>query len=103
MSKSDGNFITINNLKNNNINGQVIRLSILGTHYRQPLDWNLKILEINKKILENWYSLYSPNDDEISNELLNILLDDLNTPKFITSIHSLYNKAKLGILLLKKI
>ena len=93
MSKSDGNFITINNLKNN-INGQVIRLSILGTHYRQPLDWNLKILEINKKILENWYSLYSPNDDEISNELLNILLDDLNTPKFITSIHSLYNKAK---------
>ena len=96
MSKSDGNFITINNLKNNNINGQVIRLSILGTHYRQPLDWNLKILEINKKILENWYSLYSPNDDEISNELLNILLDDLNTPKFITSIHSLYNKAKAG-------
>ncbi|MCX7336719.1 MAG: cysteine--tRNA ligase, partial [Pelagibacterales bacterium] len=56
----------------------------------------LKILEINKKILENWYSLYSPNDDEISNELLNILLDDLNTPKFITSIHSLYNKAKAG-------
>lgn len=102
MSKSDGNFITINNLKNNNINGQVIRLSILGTHYRQPLDWNLKILEINKKILENWYSLYSPNDDEISNELLNILLDDLNTPKFITSIHSLYNKAKAGDVTAKK-
>ncbi len=101
MSKSDGNFITINNLKNN-INGQVIRLSILGTHYRQPLDWNLKILEINKKILENWYSLYSPNDDEISNELLNILLDDLNTPKFITSIHSLYNKAKTGDATAKK-
>jgi cysteinyl-tRNA synthetase len=48
MSKSDGNFITINNLKNN-FNGQVVRLSILGTHYRQPLDWNLKILETNKK------------------------------------------------------
>ena len=102
MSKSDRNFITINNLKNNNINGQVIRLSILGTHYRQPLDWNLKILEINKKILDNWYSLYSPNDDEISNELLNILLDDLNTPKFITSIHSLYNKAKTGDTIAKK-
>ncbi len=77
-------------------------MSILGTHYRQPLDWNLKILEINKKILENWYSLYSPNDDEISNELLNILLDDLNTPKFITSIHSLYNKAKTGDATAKK-
>ena len=101
MSKSDGNFITINNLKNN-INGQVVRLSILGTHYRQPLDWNLKILETNKKILENWYSFYSPNEDEISDELLNILLDDLNTPKFITSIHSLYNKAKNGDAAAKK-
>ncbi|MEY3113156.1 MAG: hypothetical protein RLZZ439_4, partial [Pseudomonadota bacterium] len=88
MSKSDGNFITINNLKNNNINGQVIRLSILGTHYRQPLDWNLKILETNKKILENWYSFYSPNEEHICDEIFNILLDDLNTPKFITSIHS---------------
>ena len=95
MSKSDGNFVTINNLKNN-FNGQIVRLSILGTHYRQPLDWNLKILETNKKILENWYSLYSPNEDEISDELFNILLDDLNTPKFITNIHSLYKKAKTG-------
>ena len=101
MSKSDGNFVTINNLKND-FNGQIVRLSILGTHYRQPLDWNLKILETNKKILENWYSLYSPNEDEISDELFNILLDDLNTPKFITNIHSLYNKAKTGDVYAKK-
>jgi cysteinyl-tRNA synthetase len=101
MSKSDGNFVTINNLKNY-FNGQIVRLSILGTHYRQPLDWNLKILETNKKILENWYSLYSPNEDEISDELFNILLDDLNTPKFITKIHSLYNKAKTGDVEAKK-
>ena len=101
MSKSDGNFITINNLKNN-FNGQLVRLSILGTHYRQPLDWNLNILETNKKILDNWYNLYSPSEDEISDEIFNILLDDLNTPKFITSIHSLYNKAKTGDDLAKK-
>ena len=92
---------TINNLKND-FNGQIVRLSILGTHYRQPLDWNLKILETNKKILENWYSLYSPNEEEISDELFNILLDDLNTPKFITNIHSLYNKAKTGDVEAKK-
>jgi cysteinyl-tRNA synthetase len=101
MSKSDGNFVTISNLKND-FNGQIVRLSILGTHYRQPLDWNLKILETNKKIIENWYSLYSPNEDEISDELFNILLDDLNTPKFITNIHSLYNKAKTGDVEAKK-
>jgi len=95
MSKSDGNFITINNLKNN-FNGQIVRLSILGTHYRQPLDWNLKILETNKKILENWYSFYTPESEEINDEIFNILLEDLNTPKFITTIHSIYNKAKAG-------
>ena len=95
MSKSEGNFVTINNLKNN-FNGQIVRLSVLGTHYRQPLDWNLKILETNKKILENWYTFYSSENEEINDELLNILLDDLNTPKFITNIHSLYNKAKTG-------
>ena len=101
MSKSDGNFVTINNLKKI-FNGQIVRLSILGTHYRQPLDWNLKILETNKKILENWYSFYSPEKEEISEELFNILLDDLNTPKFITSIHSLYNRAKTGDAAAKK-
>jgi cysteinyl-tRNA synthetase len=101
MSKSDGNFVTINNLKKI-FNGQIVRLSILGTHYRQPLDWNLKILETNKKILENWYSFYSPEKGEISEELFNILLDDLNTPKFITSIHSLYNRAKTGDAAAKK-
>ena len=95
MSNSDGNFVTITNLKKT-FNGQIVRVSILGTHYRQPLDWNLKILETNKKILENWYSFYSPEKEEISEELFNILLDDLNTPKFITSIHSLYNRAKTG-------
>lgn len=101
MSKSEGNFVTINNLKKN-FNGQIVRLSILGTHYRQPLDWNLKILETNKRILENWYSFYSPEKEEISEELFNILLDDLNTPKFITSIHSLYNRAKTGDATAKK-
>ncbi|NCU55294.1 MAG: cysteine--tRNA ligase, partial [Candidatus Fonsibacter ubiquis] len=85
-----------------NFNGQIVRLSVLGTHYRQPLDWNLKILETNKKILENWYTFYSAENDEINDELLNILLDDLNTPKFITNIHSLYNKAKTGDTTAKK-
>jgi cysteinyl-tRNA synthetase len=101
MSKSDGNFVTINNLKNN-FNGQIVRLSILGTHYRQPLDWNLKILETNKKILESWYSFYTPDSDEINKELFSILLDDLNTPQFITNIHSIYNSAKAGNVSAKK-
>ncbi len=95
MSKSDGNFISIQDLKQN-YNGQIVRLAILGSHYRQPLDWNLKILDTNKKILEGWYEYYTGEHAELDDEFLNILLDDLNTPQFITHLHNLFSKVKTG-------
>lgn len=95
MSKSDGNFISIQDLKKN-YNGQIVRLAILGSHYRQPLDWNLKILDTNKKILEGWYEYYTGEHAELDDEFLNILLDDLNTPQFITHLHNLFSKVKTG-------
>ena len=95
MSKSLGNFITINELKKK-FNGQVIRLAILSTHYSQPFDWNSEILNISKKCLDKWYEFYSEDDFEISDENLKFLLDDLNTPLMISNIHELYKKAKNG-------
>ena len=95
MSKSLGNFITINELKKK-FNGQVIRLAILSTHYSQPFDWNSEILNISKKCLDNWYEFYSEDDFEISDENLKFLVDDLNTPLMISNIHELYKKAKSG-------
>ncbi len=95
MSKSLGNFITINELKKK-FNGQVIRLAILSTHYSQPFDWNSEILNVSKKNLDKWYEFYSEDDSEISDENLKFLLDDLNTPLMISNIHELYKKAKNG-------
>ena len=95
MSKSLGNFITINELKSK-YNGQVVRLAILSTHYTQPFDWNSEILNISKKILEKWYEFYSDNNFKILNENLKFLLDDLNTPLMISNMHELYKKAKSG-------
>ena len=95
MSKSLGNFITINELKSE-YNGQVIRLAILSTHYTQPFDWNFEILNISKKTLEKWYEFYSDNNFKILNENLKFLLDDLNTPLMISNMHELYKKAKSG-------
>ena len=95
MSKSLGNFITINELKSK-YNGQVIRLAILSTHYTQPFDWNSEILNISKKTLEKWYEFYSDNNFKILNENLKFLLDDLNTPLMISNMHELYKKAKSG-------
>ena len=99
MSKSDGNFVTINNLKND-FNGQIVRLSILGTHYRQPLDWNLKILETNKKILENWYSLYNKakNGDVEAKKDLNSALKFIGLfEQSVEQFNSLRKKSNLDI------
>jgi len=95
MSKSLGNFITINQLKKN-YNGQVVRLAMLSTHYTQPFDWNENILEVSKKRLDKWYEFYSEDDEDIGEENLKFLLDDLNTPLMISNIHELYKKAKSG-------
>jgi len=95
MSKSLGNFITINELKKN-YNGQVVRLAMLSTHYTQPFDWNENILDVSQKSLDKWYEFYSDEKEEISEENLKFLLDDLNTPLMISNIHELYKKAKTG-------
>ena len=95
MSKSLGNFITIDELKSK-YDGQVLRLAMLSTHYRQPFDWNDKILEDAKKILGKWYEFYSEEITEINEEYINPLLDDLNTPLFISNLHSLFDRASKG-------
>ena len=43
MSKSIGNIVTINKLRKN-VNGQVVRLALLSSHYKKPLDWNEKLI-----------------------------------------------------------
>ena len=95
MSKSLGNIISITEAVNK-YSGQVVRLALLSAHYSQPLDWNDKLLENQRSTIEKWYQLYDETNEEISLELLNTLLDDLNTPGFIAKIHELYTKANKG-------
>jgi cysteinyl-tRNA synthetase len=95
MSKSLGNFITINELKNK-YDGQVVRLAMLSTHYRQPFDWNEKNLETSYMTLNKWYEFYSDQDNKLDHGTLEVLADDLNTPMFISKMHSLYKDAVNG-------
>ena len=97
MSKSQGNILKIKDFKYK-YNGQVLRLALLSSHYRQSLDWNDKLISDCEKILNKWYSVYtSPNKDvDLPSEILAPLNDDLNTPGYITNLHSLYNKASNG-------
>jgi cysteinyl-tRNA synthetase len=95
MSKSLGNIISITDAVNK-YSGQVVRLALLSAHYSQPLDWNDKLLENQRSIVEKWYKLYDETNDGLSSEIIETLLDDLNTPGFIAKIHELYKKADRG-------
>ncbi len=104
MSKSQGNILKIRDFKEN-VNGQVLRLALMSAHYRQPLDWNDKLLEESQKTIDKWYNGYIKLDKPklISDDDLYPLYDDLNTPKYIANLHKLYEKSQSGNLEDKKV
>jgi len=96
MSKSIGNIVTINKLRQN-VNGQVVRLALLSSHYKQPLDWNEKLIKESQNTLDKWYSQFEKiKSEELKDDILKPLQEDLNTPEYITKLHSLYEKSSKG-------
>jgi cysteinyl-tRNA synthetase len=93
MSKSLGNFITIGELLAD-WPGDVIRLTMLQTHYRQPINWTVKGLEEAEKTLSAWFEAASEDaDPRPAPEVVEALSDDLNTPKAIAEMHGLRARA----------
>ena len=96
MSKSIGNIKLVNDLKKQ-YKGEVLRLTLLSAHYRQPLNWTKEIIDQNSKMLDRFYrSLKDLQDIEtssetISEEIMESLLDDLNTPKVLAKLNTLSN------------
>ena len=97
MSKSQGNVLTIDDLKNK-VNGQVIRLALISAHYKQPLDWNDKLLTESEKTINKWYESYVDLKKKvlIPQDYLSPLYDDLNTPGYIANLHKLFEKSQKG-------
>src|SRR5215475_11045398 len=56
MSKSLGNFVTIHELLKD-WPGEVVRLNMLRTHYRQPIDWTTRGLEESERTIDHWYEI----------------------------------------------
>jgi len=89
MSKSLGNFITVKDLLDKGVKGEVIRYALLSTKYNEPLDWNEKLLDDAKKTLDKWYRVKDTvtGKREIPKEFTNALCNDLNFPKAISVMH----------------
>jgi cysteinyl-tRNA synthetase len=96
MSKSLGNFVTINELRKD-WPGEVIRYAMLQTHYRQPINWTLAGLRDGQKILDQWYALTEESQPGyLCADSLEALADDLNTPKAFAARHELRGEAAKG-------
>ena len=97
MSKSLGNFVTIRELLAD-WPGEVLRLNMLRTHYRQPIDWTTRGMQESQRILDEWHQAVGdtaavrevmPDDDVIGS-----LCDDLNTPNVLTRLHALVSEIR---------
>ena len=97
MAKSQGNILKIKDFRNK-ISGQIIRLALISTHYKQPLDWNDKLLSDCENTLDKWYRVYSSDlkSIKVPDKILKPLYEDLNTPGYIANLHNLFEKATKG-------
>tara|TARA_B110000495_G_scaffold71655_1_gene61229 strand:- start:174 stop:1544 length:1371 start_codon:yes stop_codon:yes gene_type:complete len=97
MSKSLGNFTTINNLLLNS-DGESIRYSLLQAHYRAPLSFgNRTVNEANKSLSRLYRAVDGFDvDGESDKEILKNLSDDLSTPKALARAHFLADQANKG-------
>jgi cysteinyl-tRNA synthetase len=107
MAKSEGNFVTVREVlekaSDRELEGEAVRLALLGTHYRDPLDWTDERLEYARNTVKGFYldlahdwssgdaSLLFPQDAPPPDDLVRALNDDLNTPLAIAHLHSYAN------------
>jgi cysteinyl-tRNA synthetase len=89
MSKSLGNFVTIREVLQD-WPGDVARLAMLASQYRQPINWTVKGLQEAEKALSGFFdAATSEADPRPAAGVLEALLDDLNTPKAVAEMHAL--------------
>jgi cysteinyl-tRNA synthetase len=98
MSKSLGNFFTIRELLEK-WPGEALRLNMLRTHYRSPMDWTERGMEESRKILDGWYEIIG--DDTRDNgqpdpAVIEALGDDLNSPSALTRLHAMASEIRGG-------
>ena len=97
MSKSLGNVVLVHDLlKQNDMDGAMIRMALISTHYRQPLDWNAQcrhqartMIDRIGGVLTRLADIRAEDSGDIYPPVLEALCDDLNTPLALTKLGEL--------------
>jgi len=100
MSKSLGNFVTIHELLTSDKfggriwPGSVLRLAMLMTYYREPLDWTVKRLDEAAELLDGYLEATEgvPSRAQVRTphpDIIEAICDDLNTPALVTVLGEL--------------
>ena len=92
MSKSIGNVLLVDDLLKQE-KGETIRLVLLSTHYRKPMDWNDDVVIQARNTLDRLYCALRDNSEvplldniDPGDEFMAALCDDLNTPLAISRL-----------------
>ncbi|MDO9417527.1 cysteine--tRNA ligase [Pararhizobium sp.] len=105
MSKSDGNFVTIHDLLHTEKfggrewPGEVLRLAMLMTHYREPIDFSVKRLEEAERLMAKWPAA-DIGGGRPDASVLEALRDDINTVAAVQAVHALAQCANADPLML---
>jgi cysteinyl-tRNA synthetase len=111
MAKSQGNFITLEDLLfttrigGKSWSGNAIRLAMLRTHYRKPIDWTEEILQEAETVLSRWNAQINQEkeingvDEGLDSRFLAALCDDLNTPQALAILHQISDPLSLKMAL----
>ncbi|MGI9205263.1 MAG: cysteine--tRNA ligase [Woeseiaceae bacterium] len=96
MSKSLGNTLLVRDLVKT-IPGELIRLALLGAHYRQPLDWSDAAIDGARSMLDRLYGAIrgievtadERGSADVPAAVIDALEDDLNSPKALKEMFDL--------------
>ncbi|MEM9183586.1 MAG: cysteine--tRNA ligase [Pseudomonadota bacterium] len=97
MAKSEGNVLTVHQLLDD-YPGELLRLTLLSAHYRQPLDWSEQVLTQQRDRLDKMYRVLKtlehlpPTPADPDPEVLAALEDDLNTPRALAALNQLVSQ-----------
>ena len=102
MSKSLGNFYTIRDLLGE-FPGEAIRLVLLKTHYRQPLDFTKSGIAEARRELDGFYRAIEAGGpvtkSDVDPVVVEALNDDLNTPRAMSRLHQLRSDGTMDTLI----